>query len=142
MNNHTWSHLLFLTCLASVIGCHPPRYKLAPVSGTVTLAGEPLAGGVVSFQPIATAGSDVGPGSTGRLDDEGRFVLLGPDGAHGAVVGEHWVRIYSHSPESPAVDDVDASETTQERVPVHYNYRTTLRFHVPPSGTQSADFQL
>ena len=89
--------------LVSLFGCSGRPYDVAPVAGLVTLDGKPLAGGVVSFQPIAAKNRpSPGPGSTGRLDRDGRFVLELLDRSPGAVVGEHRVRIYSVSAEGPA----------------------------------------
>lgn len=128
--------------MASAGGCAKSPYSIAPVSGAVSLDGQPLAGGVVSFQPMAVKGVVAGPGSTGRLDPEGRFRLSTIDGTPGAVVGEHIVRIYSRSPESAPVSDSDAPAAPKERVPERFNYASELRFMVPMAGSADADFEL
>lgn len=136
---------LVLVSVAAGIGlvaaCSRSPYTLADVSGRVTLDGEPLAGGVVSFQPRAAGTAAPGPGSTGRLDAEGRFRLTAIDGAPGAVVGTHLVRIYSRSPESAPKGDSDAPGS-RERVPARYNYESSLSFTVEAAGTTAADFEL
>ena len=78
--------LVGLACLGMGPGCGRNAYRLADVSGRVTLDGEPLAGGVVSFQPQAAGGSVAGPGATGRIDADGRYRLASIDGGSGAVV--------------------------------------------------------
>ena len=129
--------------LGLTAGCAPSTYSLATVSGVVTLDGVPLANAVVNFQPMATGEStDAGPGSTGRCDANGRYVLVTIDDQPGAVVGKHRVRIYSYSPESPMVSDTDDGSQPQERVPDVYNYRSQLTFVVEAAGTEDADFAL
>lgn len=124
-----------------VVGCAKKPYTLAVVSGRVTLDGAPLAGGVVSFQPKATGAAAAGPGSTGRIGTDGRYHLASIDGAPGAVVGTHLVRIYSRSPESAPKGDTD-SPGSRERVPARYNYASELTFTVEQAGTATADFEL
>lgn len=133
--------LVGLACLGMGPGCGRNAYRLADVSGRVTLDGEPLAGGVVSFQPQAAGGSVAGPGSTGRIDADGRYRLASIDGGSGAVVGTHLVRIYSRSPESASKSDSDGPGT-RERMPSRYNYESGLTYTVAPAGSTTADFEL
>ena len=126
--------------LASCAACSRSPVALANVSGKVLLDGQPLAGGVINFQPIASGtGTNGGPGSTARIGPEGRFSLTTIRGAPGAVVGKHRVKIYSSSPESPATAD-RSSPAERERVPAAYNYKSNLTFDVPAAGTETADF--
>jgi hypothetical protein len=122
-------------------GCESKPYALVPVAGTVTLDGQPVPGAVVNFQPRATETKSPGPGSTGRCDAEGRFELKTIRKEPGAVVGPHTVRIYSHSPESPAASDTDTGPS-KEIIPSRYNYESELTYEVPSGGTSSADFVL
>lgn len=135
-----WYSTAILTALAA--GCNDQTYDLAPVSGTVTLDGEPLTTGVVQFQPVGGEGQNPGPGSAGLLDAEGRFELQTQTSPreNGAVVGTHLVRIYSRNPESPT-SDVD-TQPSVELVPQKYNFRTELTFDVPAEGKDDADFSL
>jgi hypothetical protein len=128
--------------IASAAGCSKSPYAIAPVSGSVSLDGKALAGGVVIFQPVAVKGLVAGPGSTGRLDPKGLFRLSTINGTPGAVVGEHVVRIYSRSPESAPVNDSDSAATPKERVPERFNYASELRFTVPKAGSAAAEFTL
>lgn len=69
-------------------GCQRgPRY--VPVSGVVTIGGQPLAGAAVSFQPLVP-----GEPSIGVTDDQGRFSLKTAHDQEGAVVGEHQIAVY------------------------------------------------
>ena len=134
---------LFLTAVvSSLCGCGGAEYPLAPVSGVVTLDGEPLAGAAVVFQPKPTESvKKPAPGSVARTDDQGRYTLATVNDEPGAALGRHRVRIYSYSPESAPVSDVD-TEDVQELVPERYNYRSELFFEVEPEGTDAADFSL
>src|SRR5690348_3214851 len=79
------------------LGCGP---RFAPVSGKVTLNGQPLAHASISFQPIAPEGvTDPGPGSAGTTDEKGDYTLQATTGQKGALVGKHRVRILLLKPE-------------------------------------------
>lgn len=138
-----WKTAVACAALASqVCGCGGTDYPLAPVSGVVTLDGEPLAGAAVVFQPKpAEPVEKAAPGSVGRTDDQGRFALATVHEEPGAALGRHRVRIYSYSPESAPVSDVDTTKVV-ERVPDRYNYRSQLFFEVTAEGTAAADFEL
>ncbi len=132
MNLRTYATLFFLVIL---VGCgETALYRLANVEGLVTFDGKPLAQAIVTFQPIAAAGSETaGPGSAARTDSEGRYVLetVRTD-EPGAVVGPHRIIIMPIKfGDNPAPD-----------LPARYNSETTLTFEVEAEGTQSADFQL
>ena len=128
--------------LSLLSGCGTAEYPLVPVSGIVTLDGEPLVGAAIVFQPKSTGNSGkVAPGSVGRSDSRGHYELSTVNDEPGASPGRHKVRIYSYSPESAPVSDTDSGEN-KERVPDRYNYRSQLFLEVPSTGTDSADFQL
>lgn len=120
--------LLGVLALA-LAGC---QQEVVPVSGRVTVNGQPLAGAVVTFQPrqMRPPTEKPGAGSVGRTDDQGRFVLrqVSPS-RYGAVVGEHAVTIVpSDAGGGPALpkDWRDGSR----------------RFVVPPGGTRDANFEI
>ena len=122
------------------VGCES-RYELAPVSGTVTLDGRPVAGAQVSFEPQASGeNAFAGPGSYGTTDKEGRYRLETIDGREGAVVGKHYVFISTLRLEEDEEDN--PVEAAPESIPDHYNVESELTFSVPPAGTNQADFRL
>lgn len=136
-----WGAAGFLL-IASGAACSRSPFAVVPVSGTVVLDGVPLAGGAINFQPIASGtGANAGPGSTARVNADGRYSLVTIGGVPGAVVGTHRVKIYSHSPGSPAKNERGPA-TQLERVPARYNYKSEVTFVVPPSGTDVADFKI
>ncbi len=89
------------------VGCGG-RYPLAPVSGTVTVDGNPLPDATVTFSPI-DAGAEA-PASFGRTDQAGKFNLtLVSDDSRGALVGKHKVVVAKNFESSSDV------ATSQER---------------------------
>jgi hypothetical protein len=140
--------LLFLTALAlSAAGCGSEPYQTAPVSGRVTLNGQPLASAAVMFQPVATGGNiNPGPGSYGITDADGRYTLtlIGKE-TKGGVVGKHKVRIAAHDDtrQDPSDDRPFRRTKPAVKVPTKYNQaEAILEFDVPAKGTDSADFPL
>ncbi len=127
------------------LGCNQNAYDLAPVSGVVTLYGEPLRNATVSFEPRGGSGDSeiVGPGSLGATDDQGRYSLETFTGEQGATVGPHTVRISTFKSRFKDIKNSDDVEVVSiEHVPWHYNRNTILTFDVPPGGAKDADFVL
>lgn len=116
--------LVLLTGLVSGCGTSSTP-ELAPVRGTVTLDGQPLAGATVIFEP-----TDGGRSSHGQTDAEGKYRLNYIRDIQGAKVGSHYVSITT------------ASEANLvERLPAGYNRQTTLTATVT-AGKNDCDFEL
>lgn len=133
--------LAFVVVTAGAVGCGGPGYKLAAVSGRVTLDGKALADATVQFYPFPPPGSiEAGPTSIGHTDENGRYTLALGDGtaAKGAVVGKHKVFINLTPKEDPA----DARPKHYFPLPARYNRKTELEREVPAGGTDAADFAL
>jgi hypothetical protein len=131
---------LLVVLLPPLAGCGSDPYKVAPVSGTVSVNGKPLANASVTFAPVAVAGTmEPGPSSAGTTDANGRYTLalIGKSGK-GAVVGKHKVRISIREDADPSNDD----PVKVQQLPMKYNAQTTLEFDVPAGGTEKADFAL
>ena len=134
-----------LVCLLSA-GCDTGP-GLAPVEGTVTLDGTPLAGAEVEFQPTAP---DTRP-SVGVTDASGHYELRYTMNEKGALLGEHIVRISMS--EDADLDDVGGgtAPTTDQgaheeeegagRIPARYNVDSELKETVN-SGSNTIDFAL
>lgn len=135
-----WGVVLALTAIA-LAGCGSEGFEVVPVSGTVTLDGQPLAGASVSFQPTGSAATP-GPGSTAVTDAGGRYVLKTAETAQrtGAVVGNHVVRI-SAAQDQRAADDDSQRPAAKDPVPAQYRDQG-VPFTVPAGGTDKADFPL
>ena len=126
----------------AALGCGGDLYKLASVSGRVTLDDHPLSNAHVNFQPLASGGENPGPGSYAKTDADGRFTLkVAVDGRSGAVVGRHQVRISALGGESSKQSDAGVIPPRDD-VPPWYNRDSRLTFDVPPGGTDRADFVL
>jgi hypothetical protein len=119
---------------------------VVPVSGRVSIEGEPLADAFVRFIPSGTdmAGLDSGA----RTDAEGKFVLKAADGRDGAIVGTHRVEIRV---DATGYDVSQGVSESDESIPIdedamqlhpNYNSNSQLTFEVPSGGTDQANFLL
>src|SRR3954453_11696466 len=104
-------------------------FETAPVSGKVTLNGQPLADARISFQPT-DGEKELGPGSSATTDAEGKFTLSTVDGGAGATVGNNEVRISTlKMGNDPEKDDAGAvirmsrpeNILVPEKVPLKYS---------------------
>ncbi len=139
--------MLLLPLLA---GCGSSEYTAVPVSGRVTLDGKPLPDVGIVFVPISKERErpNIGPGSLGRTDAEGRFTLQTVRGDAGAVPTEHIVRMAPAA--SPSDLDRPEDFTPEGSSPPKPAGRPpalprqaldgTLRFEVPATGTDQANF--
>jgi hypothetical protein len=129
---------LFPFALALLAGCGSD--KTAPVSGRITVNGNPLANASVTFAPIGGKDNqEPGPSSAAITDADGRYTLrlIGQEG-RGAMIGKHKVRIALQ-------EELDTSKDEPvklKQLPLHYNGQTKLEFDVPAGGTDSANFDL
>lgn len=76
-----------MAIFAMIPGCGPDYPETIPVSGTVTLDGQPVAGAAVVFTP------EEGQKATGTTDASGRFELSSFQLGDGAVPGRHRVTV-------------------------------------------------
>jgi hypothetical protein len=76
-------------------GCGGGDVSMAPVSGRVTMQGQPVRNVFVVFHPQPTDGSVVAPTrpAMGQVDDDGRYELSTKVQGDGAAVGTHRVSI-------------------------------------------------
>jgi hypothetical protein len=111
-------------------GCGDAKMNVAPVSGTVTLDGVPLASASVTFQP-----KDGGRPSFGVTNEQGRYVLEYSLDELGAKVGACTVRITTESS-----GDDSGAKPSKERVPKRY-FREPIEVQVEPKSN-TIDFAL
>ena len=121
----------------------------APVSGVITIDGQPYGQAVVSFQPMATSGNpNPGRGSSAYTDASGKFVLMSDNGDNGAVIGKHRVRIMTRGGnvvgQSASGVSGDGAPTAQnvDPIPPEWNALSEKEFEVPASGTDQANFDI
>jgi hypothetical protein len=135
-----WRASLVVTLF--ITGCGVD-YRTAPVSGRVTLDGQPLAGASVTFQPMAKEGitAQLGMGSYGKTDADGRYSLkLIETDAEGAAVGTHRVQV--SLPIENTSSDTSGGGVT-DKVPARYRGpESELIVAVPKEGTTTADLKL
>lgn len=107
------------TVLAAVLagGCGPRRPAVVPVSGIVTLAGRPLAGGFIRVVPV-----DARP-ATGMIGPDGRFTLGTFADADGCVPGTHGVEVIG--PLARGGETVAAAAASVVAVPSRYRSAAT-----------------
>ena len=135
------TRLVLGTCLLLSAACSGKPYKLAPVSGKITLNGKPLANAWVHFAPKSSEDQfNPGPTSHGQTNADGIFTLQLEPNVSGAVVGKHTVFISLVKGGSTAADA--GNRRGVERIPRRYNMESILEFDVSTQGTQEANFSL
>jgi hypothetical protein len=123
-------------------GCGSKRF--APVSGTVTMDGQPLVGATVTFSPVPPEGStEAGDSSLGKTNEKGEYTLKSVKKS-GAQVGKHRVSI---SLVAQQVGDGDSRPPRggwpmADKVPKKYNENSELTYDVPAGGTDKANWDL
>lgn len=103
--------LLACALLTAFVGCG--GYNVAPVTGTVTFEGEPLADARVSFHP------EKGRPSHATTDAQGHYELYYSETVKGAEVGEHRVKI------TTAIER-DDDTIAKEKLPAKYHSKSKL----------------
>lgn len=122
--------------VALTLGCGGASDSLGrrPISGKVTLAGQPLAQGTISFDPIGKGTS------SGAQITNGEYSI--PQ-ASGLPPGQYIVRISSpiggtEAPEVPGESD----QVAKEQIPSEYNSNSKLKVEVTPAGKNTFDFSI
>jgi hypothetical protein len=147
-----------IVCAMVAVGCGggaPPMPSgIVPVTGTVTLDGEPVSGAIVTFVPVQiTGGGGAGLGAaSGMTDSTGKYSLIGYEGrANGTLPGSYRVKIsrLTRADGSTVIPGPDDSPMqllvsgAREQLPEKYSsdIRTSLVATVDPSGSP-VDFKL
>lgn len=130
--------LCVVVAIVCFTGCKSHPYDVVSVSGVVTINGKPVKDVRVAFQPTDMTKLNPGPGSVGITDEEGRYSLKAIGlGTNGAVVGEHTVMF------SYVWEGTDDPKPADAGPPIPGKYRKQpIKFNVPESGTQEANFDL
>jgi hypothetical protein len=140
---------VILCLVAGIAGCGGgsgrPELVLHPVSGTVTLNGEPAAGVSVTFLPDDGGGA-VQDTVAGVTDASGQFTLNVRDGEEGAPAGKYRVLFTKlvkpdGSPVGP--DEMAADVGAENALPDIYNnpLETPISAEVPEGG-KTFEFEL
>lgn len=126
--------LLVVVMLAST-GCRGRGYegeRRAAVSGTVTLHGEPVDGGVIQFTPIDGSGR-----KASVTIIQGQYDI--PE-VRGPNLGTHRVMINWPKPTGQMSPDGEGMETA-EAIPAEYHVDSTLEVELK-AGRNTHDFEL
>jgi hypothetical protein len=130
---------VFVALFVALQGCGGRSY--APVSGTVTLDGKPVANADVTFIPIAEAGTkEAGDTAGGKTNEKGEYKLktYTPQGwKEGALVGKHRVSISQLGSKGEGDRSV-----TWEKLPKQYNGEKTELTYEVHSGENKKDWEL
>jgi hypothetical protein len=118
--------IFFAASVMSIAGCDQAGPQIAPVTGRVTLDGEPLQNADVLFQPDGSK-----PPSAGRADSNGHYELAYKRGVMGGTVGSNTVQI---TISSDVVSD-------PPNIPARYNTASELKKEVK-SGPNEINFEL
>jgi len=126
---------LVMALLLAVAGCGsggPPRLR---VVGAVTLDGQPLADGAISFIPT---GKGV---AAGAAIAGGRYAV---EGARGPTPGEYRVEIRASVPSDKQVKGTfgEATSAMESLIPARYHDNTTLRAEITAAGPNQFDYSL
>ncbi len=105
----------------------------ASLKGTVSLDGEPMGGGVVTFQSPK--------GAWGTTIQKGEFAMSGDEGL---PVGDYTIRFNWLKPTGKKIIEPDSGQETDETleaIPVKYNLQTTEKATIK-SGNNTVKFDL
>jgi hypothetical protein len=130
-----------LLCVITALSFAAPgcgrKSNIVPVSGRVTLDGQPLANVALNFAPL-TGELDGAYASYGKTDQDGRFTLkLVDDNQSGASAGKNRVTL---NESAPGGESDGAAPRVQFKLPPRAR-DGTMTFEVPPEGTDAANFE-
>lgn len=101
---HRWASFLVAALgVGALLGCGEPAEKFLPVAGQVTLDGQPLLAGSVSFQPDASRGNTSLHIPIGQIDAAGHYELV-TVGRKGAPPGWYRALVFYTENDQPSTD--------------------------------------
>jgi hypothetical protein len=145
MSRRNWRSWLIAACVAVLFagdGCSGDGLPRQPVSGFVTLDGQPLASGAISFFPHLLKDPDY-PVGAGAMIDRGYFSI--PRG-EGLVPGRYEVTINSAA--TRAKRRQNRSEpgndraVGKERIPEKYNSKSRMAIEIKDAAIKEITFRL
>jgi hypothetical protein len=128
--------LIWLT--GAIAGCQPRTNRL-PVSGTITLNGQPLDGATIRFASVDGVKS-----ANGALVQDGRFQI---PKAKGLLPGKYHVEINAPDNKAPQImvsggPGQPAARTAPERVPAEFNINSKQTIEVTVGGDNNFTFDI
>lgn len=119
--------LLIVLALFGSSGCKPPGPKLYPITGTVTLDGQPLADGTMHFKIIEAGSIYSFPVKEGKFEGQ-------------ATEGKHRVEVVAYR--LIPVPGEMGGEVQQPLIAPRFNSATTLAADVTPTGPNAFEFKV
>jgi hypothetical protein len=113
--------------LLPVVGCTDPATRTYPVSGSVTLDGQPIESGSITFES-----ADGGAGVFSEAIRNGQYQLR-------STAGMKKVSISAYRPRG---DQQTATPDRENYIPARYNAQTTLTVEIKRDGDNQHDFSL
>lgn len=104
---HRAFYVLAWPLVVALAGCGPNLPRCFPVSGTVTVDGQPVAGGTITFYPEA------GRSAMGKIEADGSYKLTTFRDDDGALPGRHAVTIKATTVSGPAAPESFEAELAQ-----------------------------
>jgi len=119
-----------------LLGCGSGDPSLVPVTGIVTLDGQPLKDATIEFVP------ETGWGSLGKTDETGLYELRYRAREDGALPGKHRVRISTRIEQDVDSKNPDIQKGRKESIPARYNTESTLEAHLDEGDVAELNFDL
>lgn len=142
MNSRTTVAVLGMGIVATILaGCGPAGPKTIPVSGTVLRDGNPIAGGIVRFNP---ADPKQGHLAEGKLDPSGKFILSTFQPGDGALAGDYNITVLPavESPNELAKDKAKNAANAAAIPPKYQDPKTSGLKETIQSGKPRSDIKL
>ena len=142
LSKNTWGLPCLLPILALLalvtIGCSGSTGARLPVSGAVSLDGNPLSGGWIHFRPISE-----GPSSAAEIH-AGKFAIAA---TNGLVPGTYRVEIEFQKPTGKTIrvntgEQIEEIEETRQIIPPQYNRQSVLTAEIQAQGENALTFEL
>lgn len=139
MSPRTLLFIVMLLLLPPCGACRPGNpLNLQPVSGSVTLDGQPLDSGTIEFVPTGVSNGLL----SGALIANGQYSVPVDKGL---PPGKYTVRVFSagaiaNVPSGPPGSEAPAP--ARERIPAKYNVNSQLTAEINAGGTTTFNFEL
>ncbi|MDR0522462.1 MAG: hypothetical protein LBH00_11510, partial [Planctomycetaceae bacterium] len=119
-----------------ISGCGNPQGRLS-VSGTVTLDGEPITEGSISFEPVGSQPIKI---QSGALIRNGKYAVPGKSGL---VPGEYLASISAQQATGNKIKtDMGEVDEVIDLIPPEYGSESKQRITVTETGKQTFDFPI
>jgi hypothetical protein len=110
-------------------GCGGPANGGVPITGQVTLDGQPVKEGAISFMPVDGKSASAG----GKIID-GKYECAVPPGEKSVTIYAN--RVTGQQPRDPSNPGGEKIDIVEQYIPAKYNTNSTLKITVPAEGGQ------